>query len=654
MACDGELLERYARTGAEDAFGEVVRRHGPMVLAACRRLAPADAEDAAQAVFLVLARRAARLARHRDVGPWLYRTSTYVARTARRERLRRERREKEAAAMRQMRQKVRVTEAERAEVERKLDAAIASLPERYRRVLVLCYLEGATQGEAARRLGLPMGTVAARAKRGLARLRAKLARSGAMLGAAVLGPLLIESAGVGAAAFGASGLLPALASASRGAGARPAVRIETLARGGMRAMTIAKVKAAALAVAGLVAAGGLALAATKPLDAKRYLPPPPFEFKFWDGWFVEHVAFTLGQSGRPVGGPARWAVGGCLPGATTPVEQEGKLYTGAKDGDGHMFFSDQRRRFWILEEGEVWPIAGSDDVGELDGPGPYARFIYTGVYGGHHDGMKATGHTLYVADNGWLRRIQRAKDSTWQVQTVAGQGASRKIPPGGMKLADLGALGKGLAIDPEGRLYFTMGGGLVVADPGGKATWVVTREKVGQDFTALYAKKWPGAKVARTPSLGSGEGVGLAWNPKGIYGGGRTWPQAWKVTFDGTFVPLVNYAPKDKLVSGKRWGPGDPGTYQVHCPMGFGVCEDGVVWMEHEQPSARCRFEEGVVKVLGKDYTWKALPWGSKDYLNYLQTNGMSVNGLCTMAVGNAPGRAFHGRTVYLRARREK
>ena len=88
--------------------------------------------------------------------------------------------------------------------------------------------------------------------------------------------------------------------------------------------------------------------------------------------------------------------------------------------------------------------------------------------------------------------------------------------------------------------------------------------------------------------------------------------------------------------------------------MGFGVGADGIVWTEHELPSSRVRFLENEVQVLGKDYTWKSLPWGTKDYLNYKNTNGMSVNGACTMAVGNAPGRAFHGRTVYLRARRER
>ncbi len=404
---------------------------------------------------------------------------------------------------------------------------------------------------------------------------------------------------------------------------------------------------AVLAVAAMAASGETAQAAEG-----NFLPPPPFEpfdLKPFQGWVVEHVAFTYGHTGKPVGGPARWAVGGVLPSAVTPADQRGKLYTGEKDSDVRLYFSDQRRRFWLLEKGEIWPIAGMDDLGEKDGPNTVATFIYTGVYGGHHDGMVASGYTAYVADNGRLRRIQRRDDGSWHVDTVAGTGVKGLKPGETGKLSDIGRLGKGLAMDEKGNLYFTLGGGLVKADPEGNTTWLVTPDKVAADMAAVYKRKWRDAKPPR-PSLGSGESVSLVVGPDGsIYGGGRTWPSAWKVTQQGEFVPLVNYAPKDKMITGARWGPGDPACYEPHCCMGWGVTSNGLVWMQNEIPFARSRYEENQVTVLKKDLTWGLLQPDSKDF--FRPPESLSMDGECTVAEGSAPG-PFHGRSVWIRMRR--
>jgi len=376
------------------------------------------------------------------------------------------------------------------------------------------------------------------------------------------------------------------------------------------------------------------------------LPSPPFKVDFLPGWQAEHIAFAQGSSGRPVGGPARWAVGGVLPLAAYPAEHADRLYS--PDSDVRVYFSDQRRRIWLLEKGEVWPIAGADDLGETDGPGPFASFIYTGVYGGHHDGMVASGYTVYVLDNSRLRRIQRQADGSWLVATVAGAGRRTLHPGDQASLEELGPLGKGLAIDAAGNIFFPLAGGIVRAAPEGRVSWLITADRVMADMADVYRRKWPDAPVPKFV-LGSGEGVELTAHRNGdLYGGGRTFPPAWKVTRDGRFVPLVGYAPKDRLLRDRRWGEGDPALYEPHCPMGFSVTPEGYVTIQNEIPFAKSRYEENRVSVLTKDGTWGLLPADSKDFLRIPQGMEMRMDGVLE---GNAPG-PFHSRTAWIRLRR--
>lgn len=381
--------------------------------------------------------------------------------------------------------------------------------------------------------------------------------------------------------------------------------------------------------------------------APPLLPPPPFKVDFLAGWQAEHIAFTQGSSGRPVGGPARWAVGGVLPLAAYPAEHADRLY--GPDTDVRAYFSDQRRRIWLLEKGEVWPIAGADNLGEDDGPGPFASFIYTGVYGGHHDGMVACGYTVYVMDNFRLRRIERQSDGRWLVTTVAGAG--RKIPQPGEQtaLSELAPPGKGLAIDADGNIYFTLAGGVIRANRDGQASWLISPQKVLADMAEVYRRKWPDAPIPKF-TLGTGEGVDLVAHHNGdIYGGGRSFPPAWKVTRDGRFVPLAGYAPKDKLLRDRRWGEGDPAVYEPHCPMGaIGVTPEGHVTIQNEIPFARSRYEDNRVSVLLKDGSWGMLPPDSKDFLRPPQGMEMRMEGVLE---GNAPG-PFHSRTAWVRLRR--
>jgi RNA polymerase sigma factor (sigma-70 family) len=157
-----------------------------MVLAACRRLlgGEQDAEDVFQATFLVLARKAGALAQPGLLGNWLYAVACRCAREARARGARQTAAERRAA----------VSEAAAAgpdpadwgDVRAVLDEEIGRLPERLRRPLVLCYLEGRTNGEAAALIGCPRGTVASRLALARERLRARLARRGLTLSAAAL------------------------------------------------------------------------------------------------------------------------------------------------------------------------------------------------------------------------------------------------------------------------------------------------------------------------------------------------------------------------------------------------------------------------------------------------------------------------------------
>jgi RNA polymerase sigma factor (sigma-70 family) len=180
---DGELLHRFAVGGDEAAFTELLRRHGPLVWGVCRRvLGDAHAaEDAFQATFLQLARRAGALRRDGALSGWLHRVATRLARRA---------------ALAEQRRRLRdrthrpaTTPADELtwrELREILDMEIARLPEPYRQPLILCYLESRTQEEAARRLGLAPAVLRGRLERGRQKLRRRLEKVGLPLAAALL------------------------------------------------------------------------------------------------------------------------------------------------------------------------------------------------------------------------------------------------------------------------------------------------------------------------------------------------------------------------------------------------------------------------------------------------------------------------------------
>jgi RNA polymerase sigma factor (sigma-70 family) len=190
---DAELVQQFVRERAEGAFAQLVRRHGPMVLGVCRRLlrCEADAEDAFQATFLVLACKAATIRPPGMVGNWLHGVASRTALAARRAAALR--REKERACMSVTPGPAPASD----ETLALLHEELARLPDRYRRALVLCDLEGKSHQDAAKELCCAPGTIASRLARGRTLLGRRLARRGVALSAAALASLLV--AGTGAA-----------------------------------------------------------------------------------------------------------------------------------------------------------------------------------------------------------------------------------------------------------------------------------------------------------------------------------------------------------------------------------------------------------------------------------------------------------------------
>jgi RNA polymerase sigma factor (sigma-70 family) len=188
---DGQLVAEFltGREGSEPALRVLMERHGPMVLTVCRRILGDDdaAEDAFQATFLVLVRKAGSLRGRGALSNWIYGVALRVARKERTRTVRRRVVERRAGAGLPDRPD---EGPELMELRSVIDEEIARLPERYRAPVVLCYLEGLRHEDVAQRLGCPVGTVESRLSRARERLRARLTRRGLAPSASLLGPVL--------------------------------------------------------------------------------------------------------------------------------------------------------------------------------------------------------------------------------------------------------------------------------------------------------------------------------------------------------------------------------------------------------------------------------------------------------------------------------
>jgi RNA polymerase sigma factor (sigma-70 family) len=200
-ASNRQLLERFIAGRDETAFAGLIERHGKMVWHVCRRVLrhEQDIEDAFQAVFLVLARRAASIRKAEAVGSWLYGVAYRIAVRARRQM--EERRKKDRNVARVEGEPPAWSDAALRELQRLLDVEVQRLRKKLREPFVLCCLDGMSRAEAARELGLQEGTVASRLAKARAILKERLARHGVALSAALVATALATDAGAAPAAL---------------------------------------------------------------------------------------------------------------------------------------------------------------------------------------------------------------------------------------------------------------------------------------------------------------------------------------------------------------------------------------------------------------------------------------------------------------------
>jgi RNA polymerase sigma factor (sigma-70 family) len=237
---DQQLLDRFVKRRDEAAFEALLRRYGHLVWGLCRRILNDhhDADDAFQATFLVLVRKAGLIGRRDLLGPWLYGVAYRIAVRARTSAAKRHAREQ------QVRTKTHTDpgmDLEWRDLRNVLDEEVQRLPEKYRVPFILCHLEGKTNEEAARLLGCPKGTILSRLARARERLRLRLTRRGLMFSAGGLSALLTYEAAVGApVGLTGSTLKAALPIVSGQAAGVVAAPVAALIQGELKTMLISK------------------------------------------------------------------------------------------------------------------------------------------------------------------------------------------------------------------------------------------------------------------------------------------------------------------------------------------------------------------------------------------------------------------------------
>jgi len=251
---DTQLLEDYINRHDEAAFAALVRRHGPMVWGVCRRVLCNHhaAEDAFQATFLVLVRKAASIASRELLANWLYGVAHQTALKARMTATKRIGRERQVAAMSES----AVTQQDQwGDLQLLLDEELSRLPSKYRGVIVLCDLEGKTRKEVAQQLGCPEGTVASRLVRARTMLAKRLTRRGVTLSGGALATALSQqavSAGVPNSVVASTIKAASMKAVATGT---ISVKVAALTEQVMKAMLLTKLKTAlaVLLVLGFVA-----------------------------------------------------------------------------------------------------------------------------------------------------------------------------------------------------------------------------------------------------------------------------------------------------------------------------------------------------------------------------------------------------------------
>lgn len=266
VLADRELLRRFL-AGDEAAFAELVQRHAGLVMGVCRRVLrhAADAEDAFQATFLVLARKAGSLNWQESIAGWLHDTARRTSLKLRGSTVRRRVVEQQAAEARPEGETTHATsdpssQASVHELSELLDEELARLPAKFREVILLSQIEGLSRDELAERLGISAAAVKDRLERGREQLRTRLVKRGVSLTAVALAAWLVpgtaQAAGSTALVAGTAQAAGAFATGQLAAGSVPAA--VTLAQGVLKMMGFEKLKIVAACVVSMLTAGTIA------------------------------------------------------------------------------------------------------------------------------------------------------------------------------------------------------------------------------------------------------------------------------------------------------------------------------------------------------------------------------------------------------------
>src|SRR5439155_10275611 len=276
---DRDLLTRYLNEQDEEAFAALVRRHGPMVRGVCQRLLDqeADRDDAFQATFLVLLHKANSIRKRRSVGSWLYGVAYRIALKARaKARRMADSGEPGCVSARCLADTTRNSDPSRIAAWRELcallDEELHRLSDRYRSPLVLCYLAGQTQEEAAGHLGWSLRTLKRRLERGKELLRLRLSRRGLTLSSTLLiaGLSQQEAAAVVPVALTLETIKEAgLVAAAKGASTTISANTLALTKAALKSLALGKLKCALVCVlVAVVAATGAGLAVKHMMTSK--------------------------------------------------------------------------------------------------------------------------------------------------------------------------------------------------------------------------------------------------------------------------------------------------------------------------------------------------------------------------------------------------
>jgi RNA polymerase sigma factor (sigma-70 family) len=387
---DGQLLESFVRRREEAALEALVRRHSPMVWGVCGRILHNhhDAEDAFQATFLVLVRKAASVKPRQMVGNWLYGVAHQTALKARATRAKRQTREREMAAV----PEPAATEPGLwRDLQPLLDEELSRLPDKYRVAIVLCDLEGKTRKEAARQLACPEGTVAGRLTRARIMLAKRLARRNVALSGGALAAVLSQQAA--SAAVPASVVVSTIKAATLLAAGKAAatgaisVKVAALTEGVMKTMLFTKLKTvlAVVLILGFVATGATTLTSRtaagqedKPALAEKPVKASPKQE-------VEKEGFTASVS--------------------EVRDFQGEWVVTAMEGDGQKASADDVKGMkWVIKGNEITASDPDGSTGKMSfklDPGKRPKEIDVTSLDGNLKGTTSLG--IYAIEGRRLR-----------------------------------------------------------------------------------------------------------------------------------------------------------------------------------------------------------------------------------------------------------